>query len=144
LGGAEGHRVARGYFGVAAEGEAGLPFGMASLDVQLPLRGRVYRFTTPRGDVEVTASAASRPLIEGLERLGGVAALVVVVLAARRLARGRSFSIQTQSTISTVLIVLGILGMLVGILPVAGLIITVIGVIMKIHLFRVRRRPAAA
>ena len=144
LAGAEGRGVAWGYIGGTAGGEAGLPAGMASLDVQLPLRGRVYRFTTPRGDVEVTASAASRPLIEGLERLGGVAALVVVVLAARRLVRGRSFSIQTQSTISTVLVVLGVLGMLVGILPVAGLIMTVIGVIMKIHLFRVRRRPAAA
>jgi hypothetical protein len=118
--------------------------GMASLDVQLPTRGLVYRFTTPRGDVEVTASAASRPLIEGLQRVGGVAALVIVVLVIRRLARGRSFGLQTQSTLSTVLIVLGIIGLFVGILPVASLIAIVIGVIMKIHLFRVRRRPAAA
>ncbi|MCX5670011.1 MAG: hypothetical protein NTU94_01645 [Planctomycetota bacterium] len=144
-GGREGRDRGRGRLAVGGQGETVvLPFGLASLDVQLPLRGRVYRFATPRGDVEVTASAASRPLIEGLERLGGVAALVVVVLVARRLVRGRSFSIQTQSTISWVLIVLGVLGMFVGILPVAGLIITVIGVIMKIHLFRVRRRPAAA
>jgi len=117
--------------------------GMASLDVQLPARGLVYRFTTPRGDVEVTASAASQPLIEGLQRVGGVAALVIVVLVIRRLARGRSFGLQTQSTLSTVLIVLGIIGMFVGVLPVASLIAIVIGVIMKIHLFRVRRRPAA-
>lgn len=145
-GGAEGRgRGGRDHFGVAAEGlEAGIVPGMASLDVQLPARGRVYRFTTPRGDVEVTASAASRPLIEGLERVGGVAALVIVVLAIRRLARRRSFGLQTQSTLSTVLIVLGIIGLFVGILPVAGLIAIVIGVIMKIHLFRVRRRPAAA
>jgi hypothetical protein len=144
-GGREGRDRGRGRLAVGGEGEAlVLPFGMASLDVLLPARGLVYRFTTPRGDVEVTASAASRPLIEGLERVGGVAALVIVVLVIRRLSRGRSFGLQTQSTLSTVLIVLGIIGLFVGILPVAGLIAIVIGVIMKIHLFRVRRRPAAA
>jgi hypothetical protein len=148
-GGREGRDRGRGRLAVGGEGEtAGLPAGMASLDFQLPTRDDpeypVYRFTTPRGDVEVTASAASQPLVEGLQRVGGVAALVIVVLVIRRLARGRSFGLQTQSTLSTVLIVLGIIGMFVGILPVASLIAIVIGVIMKIHLFRVRRRPAAA
>jgi hypothetical protein len=124
--------------------EATVPAGMASLDVELPQRGLVYRFTTPRGDVDVAASAASKPLIEGLERVGGVAVLIILVLAARRLLRGRSFDIRTLSIASTVLIVLGVIGMVLGIVPVPGLVAMVVGVAIKIHLFRVRRRPAAA
>jgi hypothetical protein len=118
---------------------------MASLDVELPERGDVFRFTTPRGDVDVAASAASKPLIEGLERVGGVAALIIVVLVVRRWLRGRSFDVRTLSVASTALIVLGVIGMMVGIVPVAGLAATVAGVAVKIHLFRARRRrPAAA
>ncbi len=56
---------------------ADLPAGLASLDVELPLRGVVYRFTTPGGDAEITARALPSRL---LRRVGGAAALVVAVL----------------------------------------------------------------
>jgi hypothetical protein len=123
---------------------AGVPAGMASLDVELPTRGKVYRFSTPRGDTEVTASAASQPLIDGLERVGGAAALVLAVLFVRRMLRRRTLDLPAQNTLATVLIVLGLVGMLIGILPVAGLVAMVVGVAIKVRLFRARRRPAAA
>jgi hypothetical protein len=136
----------RDFFGVGAEQkpEAALPAGMASLDVELPRRGTVYRFTTPRGEVEITARAASLPLIEGLERLGAVVGLVIVVLVVRRFVRNRTLSPRGQGLVSTVLIVLGIIGILFGLFPLAGVAAVIVGIVMKVILRRARRRAAAA
>jgi hypothetical protein len=51
--------------------------GLASLDVQLPERGELYRFTTPRGAVEITARAVPTDTLNRLSRL-----LLVLVAAA--------------------------------------------------------------
>jgi hypothetical protein len=128
--------------GAVAAGEQ--EAGMASLDVELPRRGTVYQFTTPRGEVEIVACSMSLPLIDGLERVGGVAALVAIVLLARRRLRGRTFSLRAQATFSTALIVLGVIGAALGVLPVAGLLAVALGVAMKIRLFFARRRGIAA
>ncbi|HUU92278.1 MAG TPA: hypothetical protein VM238_13850, partial [Phycisphaerae bacterium] len=122
---------------------AEMPAGLASLDVQLPQRGTLLRFTMPRGEVEITARSASMPLIEGAERVAGVAVLVAAIALVRRWLRGRSIDLRTQSICSTVLIVLGVFGVALGVFPVAGLLVLAIGVGMKIKLFFARRRPAA-
>jgi len=128
--------------GFAGFGE--VPVGLASLDVELPQRGRVYRFTSPlEKKIEITARSASLPLIEGAERVAGVAVLVAVIALVRRWLRGRSFDLRTQSIGSTVLIVLGVLGVALGIFPVAGLLVLAVGLGMKVRLFFARRRPAA-
>jgi hypothetical protein len=130
--------------GQAEGGEAALPAGMASLDVDLPRRGTVYRFTTPRGEVEITARAASLPLIEGLERLGAVIGLVIVVLVVRRFVRNRTLSPRGQGMVSTALIFLGIVGILFGLFPLAGVAAVIVGIVMKVILRRARRAAAAA
>jgi len=127
---------------VARAGE--VPAGLASLDVELPRRGTLYQFTMPRGEVEITARSASLPLIEGLERVAGVVVLVVVIVLVRRWVRGREIGLKTQGTISTVVIILGVIGVAFGIFPVAGLLALAVGVSMKTKLFFARRRPAAA
>ncbi len=134
------------FFGARAEekAEAAVPAGMASLDVELPRRGTVYRFTTPRGEVEITARAASLPLIEGLERLGAVVGLVIVVLVVRRFVRNRTLSPRGQGLVSTALIVLGIIGTVFGVFPLAGVAAVIVGIVMKVILRRARRRAAAA
>ena len=43
--------------------------GLASLDIEIPLRGREYLFTTPRGEIEITAHAAPAADVERLIRL---------------------------------------------------------------------------
>ena len=53
--------------------------GLVSLDVQLPLRGVEYLFSTPRGKLEITARAVSRPLIDRGRQLLLVATLILVV-----------------------------------------------------------------
>ena len=129
-----------GFFGVGPAATAGL----ASLDVELPKRGTLYRFTTPRGVVEITSCAASVPLLEGLERLGGVVVLVVLVGAVIRLARRRPLSMQAQGTVATVLIILGIVGILFGVLPLGGAAAVILGIVILIRLRRARRKAAAA
>jgi hypothetical protein len=148
-----GGRVISGFEGLSTGGRgfavgggaAAAPVtGLASLEVALPLRGQQYRFTTPRGVVEIYGRAASAPLIEGLQRLGGVAVLVVILLVIRRFVRWQAFSVQAQGTLATVLIVLGVLGLLAGVLPVVGFLAMVVGVGMKVRLFFTRRRAAPA
>ncbi|GAG43944.1 unnamed protein product, partial [marine sediment metagenome] len=97
----------------------------------------------PRGEAEITAWSASMPLIEGLERVAGVVVLVVIIVLVRRWLRGREIGLKTQGTISTVVIILGVVGIALGIFPVAGLLALAVGVGMKTKLFFARRRPAA-
>jgi hypothetical protein len=121
------------------------PTGLASLEVKLPWRGHVYRFTTVRGNLGLVAATASTPMIDSLWRIGGVVLLIVAVLVMRRLLRGRSISIRMQATISTAMILLGVIGMLVGVIPVYALLATIVGIVIKVRLYFVRRRlPAAA
>ncbi len=64
--------------------------GLASLDFELPTHGVLYRFTTPRGEVEITARHVSDNLVQRL--LGIVetlAVLLVLWLAVRLIGRAR-------------------------------------------------------
>jgi len=147
LGGFEGLGTGRGFFGAgeaAAEAEE-VPEGLASLDVQLPRRGRLFQFTMPMPpkDVAIEATTASAGTIEGAERAAGVAVLILVLLAVRRWLRGRSFGVRAQSIASTVLIILGVVGVFFGVFPLAGLVAVVVGVGVKVYLFFARRQSVA-
>jgi hypothetical protein len=52
-----------------------LPGHLASLDTELPVRGREFLFTTPRGEIEITAQSIS---VESIERLTTIAVLLAV------------------------------------------------------------------
>jgi len=136
------------FFGVAAEGDKAeaVPAGLASLDVALPERGRLFRFTMPMPpeDVAIEATAASEGMVEGAGRAAGVTGLILAVLAIRRWLRSQSFDVRTQSMASTLLIVLGVAGVFFGVFPVAGLVAVLVGVGMKVTLFFARRSGAPA
>jgi hypothetical protein len=119
--------------------------GLASLDVELPRRGTRYQFTTPRGEVVITARPISRKLLDALAPLGIVVFAGIVVTAFRRLRgpMGR-ITLETQSMVSTIVIVLGVLGLLFGIFPVLGLAAVVASIVWKVRVRRARRRAAAA
>jgi hypothetical protein len=76
--------VAGGGQGVAQSSnlklDSGRDRGLASLAIEIPRSGTVYRFTTLRGDVEITARSVPTALVENLVRL---AIVIGVVLAAR-------------------------------------------------------------
>ena len=88
------------------------------LDFELPLRGTVYRFSTPGGDVEITARAASRDTIGSAKVVAAALVGLVVVLWIASAARRGRFNRLVGKAGSIVLICLGLL--IVFILPVLG------------------------
>ncbi|MFO8012460.1 MAG: hypothetical protein R6X20_04045 [Phycisphaerae bacterium] len=147
IGGWEGRGEGRGFFGAGGEvpAEKAVPQGLASLDVELPERGRLFRFTMPMPpeDVAIEATAASEAVADGTARAAGVLAVLLVLLGLRRWLRGRSFDVRTQSLISTVMIILGVFGVVLGIFPLAGLAAVLVGAGMKVYLFFERRSGTA-
>ena len=110
--------------------------GLASLAVTLPkpADARVYCFTAPQGDVEITGWAVSQKLIDGLVglavALGALLAIWLVLLLARR----GGFAWMGSRWGSTLLILAGVAMVLLGLFPVAGLAAVVAGTVVKVRL----------
>jgi hypothetical protein len=75
--------------------------------------------------------------------VAGVLVVLRARLGVRRWLRGRSFDVRTRSIVSTVLIVLGVVGVFAGVFPLAGLAAVLVGVGMKVYLFFERRSGPA-
>ena len=110
----------------------GQPTGLASLDVELPLRGAVYRFTTPRGDVEITARSVSNDLMTRLAYALGIVVAVLLVRWLIHFARQGRFNWLNTRAGSTCLICFGLLALFTCIFPLLGLVALVAGVVIKI------------
>jgi hypothetical protein len=127
--------------GLNVQGEqiAQVAAGLASLDVALPERGRLYRFTTPRGDIAITASAIPA---SALDRLIGLVAVLVAILAAWLLSREKSRQVATWLVSSTAggvaVLAVGLVSLLLGILPLLGLVALVAGLAIVVR-SRIRR-----
>ena len=110
--------------------------GLASLDVKLPVHDgfyRMYRFTTPRGEVEITARNASNLLMNVLFQVAAVAVIVVIAGCLLRLWRDGRFAWLAGAAGSTTLICVGLLSLLIGVLPIAGLAAAVAGAVVKVR-----------
>jgi hypothetical protein len=119
-----------------AAGPAG-ETGLASLEFQLPQRGSLYQFTTPRGEVEITAEAVSDDLLGRLFNAAiALAAIVVVGYAVRLASRGRLGWLGGPAA-TTLMLCLGMLAIVTGVLPIAGILMFACGaVILKIRRLR--------
>jgi uncharacterized membrane protein len=78
--------------------------------VAIPLRGTVYFFSTPRGDAEITAQAASGRLLAGLLQAAAIALAALVVWYVFVSARRGRFAWLTSRRAASVLLALGVLG----------------------------------
>jgi hypothetical protein len=111
-----------------------LAAGLASLDVAIPQRGRMYRFTTPRGDLEITARSIP---VAVLSRLYGLVAVLLAVCAVSALMTRRArqtWALLANSTVAALaLAVLGLLSIVLGIFPVAGLLAVAGGIVIAIR-----------
>jgi hypothetical protein len=116
---------------------AGEVSGLASLDFALPACGLVYRFATPRGEVELTARAVSSELVDRLRQLALALAALVVLLVVYRLLRRGWFATSLGSTIA---IFGGLISICVGLLPGVGLVALVGGVVVKVRRWWTRVR----
>ena len=125
--------------GVVAGAMTPVPAGLASIDFEVPRprNAAIYYFTTPGGDVKVTARAASNRVLVQLARLGAVLAALFAVLGIAQLVRRGAFRWVAWPMGSTFLILAGVLLMLLCPLGLGlfllGLAITVTGVTLKIR-----------
>jgi hypothetical protein len=109
--------------------------GLASLDLRLPFddtgRWSIHRFTTPLGEVEITARSVSDQLLYRSGYVAGLlAVLVPIVLLLWRGARHDCR--KRNSSTPLLLVVLGLLSILLGVLPMLGIIAIIAGIAIKI------------
>lgn len=128
--------------GMAPQGGTGVPqadggvvpvqttTGFVSLDVNLPWRGNVYRFTTPRGKApEITARAISSELLGKVYRVAGLLVGLVGVLVVVRMVFGGWLRWLAGLAGTVLLLGLGLALLLLGIFPVGGAALFLVGVI---------------
>jgi hypothetical protein len=127
-------------------GAAAAP-GLASLDVSFPgfdqQRWSAYRFTTPRGNVQITARALSVRVIEAFQRLGAAVLAVALVLCLRRLWRPWHLAADTQRTLATYAILAGTVSLLIGVTPLFGIAALFGGLCWRLGLAIARRLAVA-
>ena len=101
--------------------------GMSSLDVKFAPRGRVYRFTTPRGNAPITARAIATPTFIRFQSLAWVIGMAILALLVGRWLRRGGLTALRGRRGGTILMVLGHACLLTSILPWAGLLAILIG-----------------
>ena len=105
--------------------------GLASLDFELPdgdaSRWTLYRFTTPRGDGQITIRNISNDLVRRLVELVIVVAVVLVLWIIVRMVRRGRFHWLTSPVAAALLLSFGVLSLCGGLLPIVGVIALVAG-----------------
>jgi hypothetical protein len=118
--------------------------GLASLDVAIPQRGRIYHFTTPRGDIEITARSIPVTVLSRLYGLVAILAATSLIAALTTRHARRLWTLLANSTIAgLLLILLGLLSIILGLFPIAGLLSIAGGIIIAIR-SRIVRSPEPA
>ncbi|MCE9555927.1 MAG: hypothetical protein K8T91_21470, partial [Planctomycetes bacterium] len=107
--------------------------GTFSLDVTLPERGQSYYFTAVRGAPEITARAVPDWLLQRLIALAWVVGALLIGLLVYWGFRRASLGGASSGTLSTLLIVVGILSIVTGILPIYGLVALIVGIVAAIR-----------
>ncbi|MCL6501268.1 MAG: hypothetical protein K6T86_01200 [Pirellulales bacterium] len=95
---------------------------LASLDVELARRGTEFLFTTPRGDIEITARPLPQALLDRGSRLAGLLLLLAAGLAAYRLAGPVWRAIASSRLLTWLLLLASLAAWCGGLLPLYALI----------------------
>lgn len=110
--------------------------GLASLELAMPEidpnRYEVFRFTTPLGQTELTGWAVSREWTRTGSHLGLTAMVVLLAWLAISLVLGGAGRWILSPAGETAMIVAGLVMLFFGLLPVAGFLMMVIGLVRKI------------
>jgi len=126
------------------DGDSGVPAtvvaGMASLDVELPRRGRVLYFTKPRGDASITAQAVSETTVSDASNTGIAVAIVLIAAILAHFAARFRFSCLTSRRGVALLLILGTVGLvfhlfvpLAAIALIGGLVLLVLALAAKLR-----------
>ncbi|MFN0022202.1 MAG: hypothetical protein ACKVP0_28465 [Pirellulaceae bacterium] len=110
----------------------GEPTGFASLDVEIPTDTSKYDeflFTTPRGDLTITAHPISSFLTTRLTGIVWLAAIIAIAwVLTRRAVKNFLLLLARSPIVGLALIVLGIAALITHILPLAGLLLGILGI----------------
>ncbi len=127
-----------GMAGQMPSGPAATPStGLASLDIEFPLRGTEYRFTTPGGDTNIAGRAIERPLLSRSMRLLAVTLVLALVGVIYPRVRRSSIDAVLNRGVCLLLIFAGL--MLVLLAPWIGLAALLIGSLQFARLTWLRR-----
>lgn len=116
--------------------------GLASLDVDMPQRGEEFLFTTPRGDLEITARAVDARLVDRGLRLATVLAGIAAVWLVWGLAAATWGRLGIQLG-GVLLLLTGLLSLVTLVLPVLGLVAAAVGGTLVVATVRQRWFAAA-
>ncbi len=117
--------------------------GLTSLDFQLPQRGTVFFFTTPRGNVEISARPVDTRLLGQLRSIVAMVSLVVVVLAGWWLLRRLATTRRGKFVAATIMCIAGVICLVLGILPILGIVLILGGVLLVLSERHPQEMPAA-
>ncbi len=95
---------------------------MASLDVELPQRGREVLFMTPRGQISISAQSVSAEVYQRVVSILWILALAVAVWVGYRLYCLAARSRTGRVWLAAFLAIAGAASLLLGILPIYGLL----------------------
>ncbi len=111
-------------------------FGLASLELAMPEidpnRYEVFRFITPLGQTELTGWAVSREWTRTGSHLGLTAMVVLLAWLAVSLVLGGAGRWILSPAGETAIIMAGLVMLVFGLLPVAGFLMMVIGLVRKL------------
>ncbi len=115
--------------------------GLASLGFELPTRGSVYYFTTPRGEVEITARPVDRQLQSRLANFATLLAVIGALLIAIGVIRNLARTHRGRVTAVILLCCAGLGMILFGFFPVFGIAMFLGSILLAID---TRRRAQEA
>ena len=125
------------------KGEAAGDAFMASLDVDLPVRGREYFFTTPRGEVKLSAQGIATQVYQRLYASLAVLAIAagawVIYLLCTRLTQTRLGAI----AVGCVLVLFGVISLVQGYLPIYGGLALLAAIVLFISKLEMRTAQTA-
>lgn len=114
--------------------------GLVSLDFELPQRGEVYYFMTPRGNVEIAMRPFDGRLLAQLKSFAALAAMILATLVGWWLVQKMTRSHRSRLGVATLLVLLGIGCLVGGVVPIFAIVMILGGIL----LFLTERETAAA
>jgi autotransporter-associated beta strand protein len=124
------------------------PAGLVSLDFELPTDTnlyQVYRFTTPRGEAELTARNISTSAVSRLHSLVAIALVFLLLWIVFALIRRGALGLFRHPLGATLLLIAGLVTLFSGLMPVIALAALIAGFVLLIvsMVERARRRAMA-
>jgi hypothetical protein len=103
---------------------------LASLDIEIPIRGQEFLFTTPGNEIELTARSFSKSLTQRLTDIGIALGVLIGIWVVARIVRAIASYSNGRRFLIAMLAIASVISMVFGAFPVYGLL----GIILAIAL----------